>query len=187
MLNRSVAERAASEGISPSTLWRQITAQALMLAALASQRWHERIFLQVAGRRKPVVNPPHGVVPWRDFPLDYLNRWLRACVADEVMDNLLPNWREIEARRQHKRNLPDVDIDELSELSVTDLLDVESEVIGRITADEFLSRLNPEQAMFLRLSVEGLSGVEIAQRLGFSESWGRVTRHRLRAAFAKFA
>jgi len=101
-------ERAANDAIhtdgSWSTVFRRVTVEAIRLTALEVNVPRASIMVTVDGKRW-TVREDRDITAWEvvgELPVSFFFNWFRTTVANEVMDNLLPNWRSEEKRSREK-------------------------------------------------------------------------------------
>lgn len=101
-------ERAANDAIHTDGSWqtvlRRVTVDAIRLAAIEVNVHRPSIMVTMDGKRW-TVREDRDITPWEvlgELPVSFFFNWLRTNVANEVMDNLLPNWRSEEQRSREK-------------------------------------------------------------------------------------
>lgn len=184
-LDQAIAAERAQRGASWRTVLNNVTAQALLLALRKGERTDNQLLIRRNGRRRRV--PPGVVAPIELAPSDY-RRWLRTQLAKEIMDILLPGWREVERERRQKRAaLRDAEkagenkrVQARVERRARELL----EARGHVAAEETLAALKPDHRALLAMVLVGengktVSAAEASRRLGKSSSWGRQTLRRI--------
>ncbi len=192
-LDQAVAERVASLGMDPASVWRQTTAEALVIALAEGRRPQPRVRLKICGDDRWLVNPPDGVVP-RSLPALHYDHWIRGRVAREVLDDLLPDWREREAQAKQGLSFEplqrptgeDRDGGELPSLTLAELRELEAagdmaeESLLSLSMDELLAALPEVEANLLRLVRDGYSIAEAARQMGRTPGSARAMLHRRR-------
>lgn len=192
-LDQAVAERVDSLGTDPASVWRQTTAGALVIALAEARRPQPRVWLKIRGDGRWVDNPPDGIVP-RSLPVHHYDFWLRGCVAREVLNDLLPDWREREAQAKpglsfeplQRPEGEDRDGGELPSLTLVELRELEAagdmaeERILSLSVDELLAALPEVEANLLRLVRDGYSIAEAARQMGRTPGSARTMLHRRR-------
>ncbi len=101
-------ERAANDAIHTDGSWwtvfRRVTVEAIRLTALEVNVHRASIMVTVDGKRW-TVREDRDITAWEvvgELPVSFFFNWFRKTVANEVMDNLLPNWRSEEQRSREK-------------------------------------------------------------------------------------
>jgi hypothetical protein len=189
-LQGALAERANDEA-SWSTILHQVTVRAILIAALEARRPRSYVDVSTGGTRFRYGGQPGGkLTPRDDLPFDWLDQWFRARVAHEVMADLVPDWRELEARRQHgvwvasAETPPGDPADPVSD-QVTE--NIEEQILARLSLSEVLASEPPHVVELIQLVLDGYTATEVGRRLGHSDSWGRVMLARLRARLQNLA
>ncbi len=178
---------AARGGISLRKAKQEIVAHALLVAAVEGMTPQDRVTLEVDGSRKKYVHGLDGgqVVPRRDLPIQFFRRWVHTQVGNDVMNELVPGWREYEKGRvdlavgDHEGD--DEAVDERLIDRRTSGLDSSVEPDA---ADDLLARIVPERDRELArlLFWERLSSREVGARLGIEPATVRKRKSRLRLA-----
>jgi len=108
-------ERATNDAIHTDGPWwtvlRRVTVEAIRLTAIEVNAPRPSIMVTVDGKRW-TVREDRDITPWEvvgELPVSFFFTWFRTNVANEVMDNLLPNWRSEEQRRREKVQFTSLD------------------------------------------------------------------------------
>jgi DNA-binding CsgD family transcriptional regulator len=149
-IGRALRDRADDLGVSPATVLWESTASATVIALTRSKR---------------------AVQPWCEAPRPVLDHWVRMLIADEVMDDLVPGWREDEERRRAGATLrPLVPDDDETIASTEDWI---AAAESRLHFEEMLDLLAPRQRELLRLMRDGRTTANAAQVMGIAPASGR--------------
>jgi len=196
-------DRADADGTSMARIEEAATQNAVVIVGLDANSTHEQAYLRVGATRRKVVNPGVGIVPRHALPKPHLEAWFRARLSNEVMDSLLPLWRESEQAPSSvslSRGLRhDVSDEDGGETTLADLLAAPEDALDSAIAQEkaleamheltrVLESASPQQRDIADVMLDLIEGgypehgreAEAARRLDISPAAARVQLHRWR-------
>lgn len=181
-----------------TVVFRRTVTRAIIVALHKAKQPHPYVFLTIDGLRRK-VGP---VVPWDELPSVYFDKWFANRVADEVMDDLLPEWRDDE--KQARVEVRTVSLEELLISNAEDLhpmlaqdmtIDAGLELVeAQATVQAATSRLaqllacaSPRQHEIWHMKSLGWTEEAIAEELGIDRGavaaqWSRLRKKALALA-----
>src|SRR5262249_40325820 len=128
---------------------------------------------------------------WSDLGVSRLLHYVKNRLSDELMDILVPDWRQFDTKDATDKMPQFVSIEDTDTTANADgisLTSIQSDI--SLSVDDLLSHsaLSRDQRMLMRLMVEeDLNATTAGLRLGKSEAWGRVTISRIRQKLEKIS
>lgn len=183
-LTAAIRERALDLGTSQRKAWDSAAEAALFAVCAELKLPRERTCFVEDGKRHFVED----MIAWEDLGIPELRPYMQNRLSDEVMDTLVPHWRDFDTKDRIELSESIVSFEEAGAEHFPDKSFPEAQTDASLSVFSILAcqELSEDQRMLLRLMVEEeLSAAAAARQMGRSNSWGGVTLSRIRKKLKK--
>jgi hypothetical protein len=184
-LQNAIQERAEILKTSESEALHQAAQQALFTVCAELKLPRSRSCVVIDNRRIYV----RDLTAWSDLGVSHLLHYVKNRLSDELMDILVPDWRQFETKDAIDKMPRFVSIEDTDTTANLDSVPSTTNESDNSLSVSYLfshSALSRDQKMLMRLMIEeDLNPTAAGLRMGKSEAWGRVTVSRIRQKLKK--